>query len=145
MSIPADPQTEYESLNLRREDGVAVVELNRPDSLNAISVTMGRELLSLLTDVAADASVRSVVLTGAGRAFSSGADLKSGGMPVLESGRPDLGWTLREVYNPLVLLVREMPQPVVAAVNGVAAGIGWGTSMEIPFAPALWRRYSASP
>jgi 2-(1,2-epoxy-1,2-dihydrophenyl)acetyl-CoA isomerase len=87
---------------------------------------MAREVLGALQTAAADPTVGAVVLTGAGRAFSAGADLKdiSAGRPVVASGRPDLGWALREIYHPLILTIREMPQPVVAAVNGVAAGIG---------------------
>jgi len=103
---------------------VAIVELARPGALNAISVAMGRELVRALGEIAQDPAIRAVVLTGSGRAFSSGADLKGGGMPLRDSGRPDLGWALREAFNPLVLGLREMPQPVVAAVNGVAAGLG---------------------
>src|SRR5689334_7855336 len=119
-------ETPFETLLTRREGAVAIIELNRPDSLNAITMKLGEELTAALTDIAADRSVRCVVLTGAGRAFSSGADLKSfdEDRPTVASGRPDLGWLLREVYNPLILLMREMPQPIVAAVNGVAAGIG---------------------
>ncbi|HEV2769233.1 MAG TPA: enoyl-CoA hydratase-related protein [Solirubrobacteraceae bacterium] len=109
---------------VRREGAVAIVELARPDALNAISVAMGRDLVGALGEIAQDPGIRAVVLTGSGRAFCSGADLKGGGMPLGDSGRPDLGWALREAYNPLVLALREMPQPVVAAVNGVAAGLG---------------------
>ena len=115
----------YETIALRTDDAVAVVELRRPESLNAVTAEMGRELHAALSAIAGDASVRAVVLTGAGRGFCSGADLKGlAGIPPLPSGKPDLGHLLEEVYNPLVLLMREMPQPLVAAVNGIAAGIG---------------------
>jgi 2-(1,2-epoxy-1,2-dihydrophenyl)acetyl-CoA isomerase len=123
--MTAAPTSPYETIALRTEDAVAVVELQRPESLNALSVQMGRELLQALSEIAEGHSVRAVVITGAGRGFSSGADLKAmGGIPQLPSGRPDLGHILEEVYNPLILLLREMPQPVVAAVNGIAAGVG---------------------
>ncbi|HYF28359.1 MAG TPA: enoyl-CoA hydratase-related protein [Baekduia sp.] len=125
----------YETIAVRVEDRVAVIELSRPDALNAITLEMGRELLAALQGLSADTAVRCVILTGAGRAFSSGADLKSIGpdIPTLPSGKPDLGWALRELYNPIVLLLREMPQPVVAAVNGVAAGIGcsWALACDL--------------
>ncbi len=122
--MASSPQSHLDAVAVRRQDAVAIVELVRPDALNAISVAMGRELVVALGEIARDPGIRAVVLTGSGRAFCSGADLKGGGMPLRDSGRPDLGWALREAFNPLVLGLREMPQPVVAAVNGVAAGLG---------------------
>ena len=106
------------------EGAVALVELHRPETLNAFNMLMAKELGAELRAIAADDEVRAVVLTGAGRGFSSGLDLIDSGLPTLPSGRPDARTALLEVFNPLVLLLREMPQPVVAAVNGVAAGIG---------------------
>jgi 2-(1,2-epoxy-1,2-dihydrophenyl)acetyl-CoA isomerase len=114
----------HDTVTTRRDGAVAIVELNRPETLNAFNATMARELRGVLEGIASDASTRAVVLTGSGRAFSSGFDLFAGGVPTLPSGRPDLRWALEELFNSLVLLLREMPQPVVAAVNGVAAGIG---------------------
>ncbi len=119
------PTSPYETIAVRTDEQVAVVELQRPDSLNAVTAQMGRELHAALSAIAGDDAVRAVVLTGAGRGFCSGADLKGmAEIPLLPSGRPDLGHLLEDVYNPLVLLMREMPQPIVAAVNGIAAGIG---------------------
>ena len=122
--MASSSQSDLDAVAVRRQDAVAIVELARPDALNAISVAMGRELVAALGEIARDPAIRTVVLTGSGRAFCSGADLKGGGMALRDSGRPDLGWALREAFNPLVLGLREMPQPVVAAVNGVAAGLG---------------------
>jgi 2-(1,2-epoxy-1,2-dihydrophenyl)acetyl-CoA isomerase len=108
----------------QRHGAVALVQLNRPSTLNAFDVQMANELHAVLAAIAADSSIRAVVLTGTGRGFSSGFDLMSGGVATLPSGRPDFGRALTEVFNPITLLLREMPQPVVAALNGVAAGIG---------------------
>jgi 2-(1,2-epoxy-1,2-dihydrophenyl)acetyl-CoA isomerase len=111
-----------ETIECRRSDGVAWLVLNRPDALNAWTTQLGRELAQALDDVAADPEVRAVVLTGAGRAFSSGADLREGIQG--PDGKPDVLTPLRAVYNPLILRVRTLPKPVVAAVNGPAVGIG---------------------
>jgi 2-(1,2-epoxy-1,2-dihydrophenyl)acetyl-CoA isomerase len=111
-----------ETIECRRSDGVAWVVLNRPDALNAWTTQLGEELIQALDDVAADPEVRAVVLTGAGRAFSSGADLRAGIQG--PDGKPDVKTPLREIYNPLILRVRTLPKPVVAAVNGPAVGIG---------------------
>lgn len=117
--------TAFETISVSHDDRVATIRFERPDNLNAISMTMGKELHAALETIAAGSDTRAVILTGAGRGFSSGADLKSmEERPLLPSGRPDLGYLLEEVYNPTILLMREMPQPIVAAVNGVAAGIG---------------------
>ncbi len=106
-----------------RADGVATVTLNRPDALNAWTPELGRELLGVLGQLAADPQARAVVITGAGRAFSAGADVKNP-RELTAAGDPDLSTRLREIYNPVVLAVREMRKPVIAAVNGVAAGLG---------------------
>lgn len=113
------------SVLLRRLDaGVLTLTLNRSDALNAFDAELGPALRDALRAAATDDEVRAVLLTGAGRGFSAGADLQSGGAPLREDGKPDLAWVLREVYNPLVLAIRRMDKPVVAAVNGPAAGVG---------------------
>jgi 2-(1,2-epoxy-1,2-dihydrophenyl)acetyl-CoA isomerase len=116
---------ELETVNVRTSDGVATIELNRPEALNAWNAQFGEDLLAALRTAAADADVRAVVLTGAGRAFSSGADLKdvSGGAST-PAGRPDVYKTLTERYHPIIEAIREMPKPVIASVNGPAVGIG---------------------
>jgi 2-(1,2-epoxy-1,2-dihydrophenyl)acetyl-CoA isomerase len=121
----SEPNTELESVNLGIADGVATVELNRPAALNAWNAQLGADLLAALGAVAEDDAVRAVILTGAGRAFSSGADLKdvSGGQLTPE-GRPDVYKTLTERYHPIMHAIRAMPKPVLAAVNGPAVGIG---------------------
>jgi 2-(1,2-epoxy-1,2-dihydrophenyl)acetyl-CoA isomerase len=121
----SEPPTQLETVNVRVADGAATVELNRPQALNAWNGKLGADLLDALQGVAEDEDVRAVILTGAGRAFSSGADLKdfSGGLTTPD-GRPDVYRTLTEIYHPIMHMVREMPKPVLAAVNGPAVGIG---------------------
>jgi 2-(1,2-epoxy-1,2-dihydrophenyl)acetyl-CoA isomerase len=105
-------------------DGVGRITLNRPDSLNAWTAEFGAELRDLIAGPAADDSVRAVLITGAGRGFSSGADLKAGFDPHPDDGAPDVKKELHEVYHPAIAGIRRLPKPVVAAVNGPAVGIG---------------------
>jgi 2-(1,2-epoxy-1,2-dihydrophenyl)acetyl-CoA isomerase len=112
------PDAAHQTIALAIADGVATLTLNRPDSLNALNATMRGELLAAFKTVARDEAVRAVVLTGAGRGFCSGADLRGG------SGEREFRHVLTTEYNPLVTAIRELPKPVIAAVNGVAAGAG---------------------
>jgi 2-(1,2-epoxy-1,2-dihydrophenyl)acetyl-CoA isomerase len=105
------------------DGGVGRLMLNRPDSLNAWTADFGRELKRVIEVDAAEPSVRAVLVTGAGRGFSSGADLKAGFDPA-EDGKPDLRKELHELYHPIIAGVRRLEKPVVAAVNGPAVGIG---------------------
>ena len=109
----------YETVLTEDREGVRVITLNRPDVLNAFDAKLGEELLDALAKADGDAQVRCVVLTGAGRAFCSGADLR-GHTP----GETSLGALLRARYNRIILRLRTTEKPVVAAVNGVAAGAG---------------------
>ena len=113
----------YETIRWEESGGVGRLTLDRPESLNAWTEQFGRELKAAITGEAADPSVRVVLLTGAGRGFSSGADLRAGFEPA-EDGRPDVGSALREIYHPVIVGIRELDKPVIAAVNGPAAGIG---------------------
>jgi 2-(1,2-epoxy-1,2-dihydrophenyl)acetyl-CoA isomerase len=101
-------------------EGVLTLTLNRPDALNSFNVEMKEALLAALKDAARDRSVRVVLLTGAGRAFSAGQDLKER----QQADAADLGTELRVRYNPIVLAMRRMEKPVIGAINGVAAGAG---------------------
>lgn len=123
--MSSEPTKATATVNVSVADGVATIELNRPEALNAWNAQFAGELLAALRYAADEQAVRAVVITGAGRGFSSGADLKdiSGG-DVTDAGRPDVYRTLTERYHPIMLAIREMPKPVVAAVNGPAVGIG---------------------
>jgi 2-(1,2-epoxy-1,2-dihydrophenyl)acetyl-CoA isomerase len=114
----------YETVIWEPAAGVGRITLNRPDSLNAWTEELGRELKQVVTVDAADPAVRAVLITGAGRGFSSGADLKAGFDPHPDDGMPDLRKELHEVYHPIIAGVRLLEKPVIAAVNGPAVGIG---------------------
>jgi 2-(1,2-epoxy-1,2-dihydrophenyl)acetyl-CoA isomerase len=108
---------------LRVAEGTATITLNRPDKLNAFNETMHREFAQALDRIEADATIRAVLLTGAGRGFCAGQDL---GDRMVGAGEapPDLGDTLERTYNPLIRRICRLERPVVCAVNGVAAGAG---------------------
>ncbi|MCP4248191.1 MAG: 2-(1,2-epoxy-1,2-dihydrophenyl)acetyl-CoA isomerase [bacterium] len=116
--------TNYDTITVDAVESVCTITLNRPDSLNAFNETMKAELLDALKKAERDAAVRCLVLTGAGRAFSSGQDLADLKELYAGSEPPDLGEMLRSAYNPLIRKMRGMEKPIVAAVNGVAAGAG---------------------
>jgi 2-(1,2-epoxy-1,2-dihydrophenyl)acetyl-CoA isomerase len=112
----------HETVDLTTDGSAARILLNRPEALNAWNEQFGRDLLDAVTTVAEAAGVRALLITGAGRGFSSGADLKE--QRAGADGVPDLSSRLKEVYHPIITGLREMPKPVVAAVNGPAVGIG---------------------
>jgi 2-(1,2-epoxy-1,2-dihydrophenyl)acetyl-CoA isomerase len=101
------------------QNGVGRITLNRPDVLNSFNMPMAKELQQALDDCANDKMVRSVLLTGAGRAFCAGQDLAAAIAP-----GADIKVIVREQYNPIILKIRNIEKPVVCAVNGVAAGAG---------------------
>jgi 2-(1,2-epoxy-1,2-dihydrophenyl)acetyl-CoA isomerase len=115
-----------------RSDGVATVTLNRPDAMNSLSVELKEALLEALRTVSADPAVRAVVLTGAGRAFCVGQDLREHAA-LLEADDPAPLRTVKEHYNPIALALAELPKPAVAAVNGVAAGAGASLTFACDF------------
>jgi 2-(1,2-epoxy-1,2-dihydrophenyl)acetyl-CoA isomerase len=104
---------------------VATITLNRPEALNSLTVPMKQTLLAAFRRVERDGGVRAVVLTGAGRGFCAGQDLRER----LQPDAAPLGVEVRERYNPLIRAMRAMPKPIVAAVNGVAAGAGASLAM----------------
>jgi 2-(1,2-epoxy-1,2-dihydrophenyl)acetyl-CoA isomerase len=112
----------YEQISWATSEGVGWIRLNRPDKLNAMTSRMSDEILEALATAAGDAAVRCVVITGEGRGFSAGQDLTE----FQERGIEDLDVAahLRLGYNRMITAVTELPKPVVAGVNGVAAGAG---------------------
>ncbi len=114
----------YQQIIVSRENGLTRISLNQPNKLNALSGVMMEELRGALEAAADDPTVRCILLTGEGRAFSAGADLTDGSIQ-FEPGKPiDYSSTLNTRYHPVVQLMREMPKPIVVAVNGIAAGAG---------------------
>ncbi|WP_091836694.1 enoyl-CoA hydratase-related protein [Marininema halotolerans] len=109
---------------LTKEDGVGVITLNRPHLFNAFNTQLNVDLLKAFKDVAKDPEVRAVVLTGAGKAFCSGQDLSDPAAIQVQGDSPSLGDSVRKRYNPLILAMTEMEKPIIAAVNGAAAGAG---------------------
>jgi 2-(1,2-epoxy-1,2-dihydrophenyl)acetyl-CoA isomerase len=114
---------DLETVNLSRRGGELRIELARPEAMNAWNAQLGEDLRAAVELAASDDSVRAVTITGAGRGFSSGADLKAG-FDATPEGHPDVQSALRDRYHPIIVAVRTMPKPVLAAVNGPAVGIG---------------------
>ena len=126
MPLTYEIATAFETVTLWRAGGAAKIELNRPDSLNSWNDQLSTDLWAAFERVRDDDGVRAVVLTGAGRAFCSGADLKGMGDRVLvkEDGTPDLERGLHERYHPVLTGLRRLEKPVLSAVNGPAVGVG---------------------
>jgi 2-(1,2-epoxy-1,2-dihydrophenyl)acetyl-CoA isomerase len=110
----------FETLRYELADGVLIVTMNRPDVLNALDRRSKEELLAAFREAGRDADVRAVILTGAGRGFCAGQDLGEVGA----GEASDLGTEIRERYVPLIMAMRRLEKPIVAAVNGPAAGAG---------------------
>ena len=104
-------------------DGVMTITLNRPEALNALNAAARRDLLTAVNAARKDETVRAVVITGSGRAFCAGADLRGG------SSEREFRRVISTEYNPLIEAIRGLPKPVVAAVNGVAAGAGMSLAL----------------
>ncbi|ASJ55772.1 2-(1,2-epoxy-1,2-dihydrophenyl)acetyl-CoA isomerase [Brevibacillus formosus] len=115
----------YETILFEVSEGVAVVTLNRPDKFNAFTAVMNKEIIDALKQAQKDADVRCIVLTGAGRAFNAGQDLSD----VSGGGDVDYGGFLRDRYNPMILQFQKTEKPIIAAVNGVAAGAGMSVAL----------------
>jgi len=119
---------DYKKIRLSTADGVATITLCDPSTLNAAGLDLADEMAHALRSIAAGiVEARAVVITGEGRGFCSGANLSGGGAAGRQmdvDGKPDAGQALETVYNPLIMLMRDFPLPLVTAVNGAAAGVG---------------------
>ncbi|HEX6865715.1 MAG TPA: enoyl-CoA hydratase-related protein, partial [Caulobacteraceae bacterium] len=119
---------DYKKIRLETADGVATLTLNDPASLNAAGIDLTEEMTHALNSLAAGVvKARALVVTGEGRGFCSGANLSGGGAAGREldvDGKPDAGRALETTYHPLIMAMRDLPMPIVTAVNGPAAGIG---------------------
>jgi 2-(1,2-epoxy-1,2-dihydrophenyl)acetyl-CoA isomerase len=124
----------YNTITVAHDQGLATLTLNAPDKLNAVSRKMIAELKDCWEKLAADASVRAVLLTGAGRGFCAGADLSDPDRDRSETA--DSGSALDKFFNPVIRLMRSVPKPVVAAVNGPAAGVGMSFALAADIAIA---------
>lgn len=114
---------DFKNIILEIEDGVAVLTLDRPDALNSFTVDMHKEVASAMKRVESSGSVRCLLITGAGRAFCAGQDLRDPAVDI--SGEyPDLGESVEKYYNPFIRSIMTLEMPVICAVNGIAAGAG---------------------
>ncbi len=113
----------YQTILFDVAESVATLTLNRPEKLNSFSVEMHEEIRSALASIRADSTVRALLITGAGRGFCAGQDLSARHVPI-DQEMPDVGKSLDTNFNPLIRRLRALEIPVVAAVNGVAAGAG---------------------
>ena len=131
---------QYETVNLYRRGPGATIELNRPERMNAWSQQFSADLFAAIREVTDEEEIRAVVVTGAGRAFSSGADLKEAAEQAGD-GTVDVHKILTERYHPLITGIRRMPKPVIAAVNGPAAGIGLSLALACDLVVAAESAY----
>ncbi len=122
-------RTDFESIKVDVTDGVATLTLNRPERLNSFTEAMHGEVRAALDAIAADRTIRCLILTGSGRGFCAGQDLSDRAVVPSAEG-VDLGASIDNFYKPMLQRLRALPMPTIAAVNGVAAGAG----ANIPFA-----------
>jgi 2-(1,2-epoxy-1,2-dihydrophenyl)acetyl-CoA isomerase len=130
----------FQTLDLKCESGVGTLTLARPGALNAWNEQLAGELRDAVAELAGDASVRAVLITGRGRAFSAGADVREG-FPSAAGGHWDIHTRLVNVHHPVITGIREMPKPVIAAVNGPAAGIGCSLALACDLVVAAESAY----
>ena len=124
MGTATAPATQFETILVNTADHVSTITLNRPDKYNAVNDKLSHELGEALKAAERDADVRVIILTGAGKAFCSGQDLGDLKTKYVPGHVPHLGADLHKRYNPIIARMASMEKPIIAAVNGVAAGAG---------------------
>jgi len=137
---------DYETIIYESQGPVGVVTLNRPQCLNAANQAMGRELKRLFTERLDDLETRVLIVTGAGRGFCSGLDMKESLANVPPGGySPKLAYERQRSFSDIILLMRRIPQPIIAAINGPAAGVGFSLALasDVRYA-AKEARFSAA-
>jgi len=132
--------TQFADIAFDVSNGVARIRFRRPEALNAFTRVMAFEILEALDTCATDDGIRTVVFTGEGRAFSTGADVR-GKRAMTPDGEVDLSANMHQAYNPLILRIRQLPKPVIAAVNGPAAGLGCSLACACDFIVACESAY----
>jgi len=135
----------YECILLEQENDIAVLTFNQPESRNGLTAQLQTEMLSALDHLAQQADVRALILTGAGKAFCSGADLGRLGTEGGASLGQSVARVMDELSNPLILALQNFPVPVVAAVNGAAAGAGMGIALAADIVIAARSAFFLSP
>ena len=131
----------YDNIKLEQDGGVATLTINRPEKLNGLDLKTVEEMISAVQKVRDDGDARALIVTGAGRGFSSGADLSSGGVGGGTSGKPDAGKVLETHYNPLLENMMALNAPIITAVNGPAAGAGCSLALFGDFVIAAESAY----
>ena len=126
-------ETDYTVITCGTADGVHTITMNRPDVLNAFNGPLLSKLTSALKAAEKNPDVRVIVITGSGRAFSSGQDLGDLKAKYVPGHVPELGADLKKRYDPCIKCIRRMAKPVIAAVNGVAAGAGCSLALACDF------------
>lgn len=125
--------TDEKILLTEKKNGVGIITLNRPDKLNSFNDELTFQLQDALKEMEKDKEVKAIIITGAGRGFCAGQDLQSRSIAQEVGQRPSLGDSIRRRYNPIVTKLRRMEKPIIAAVNGVAAGAGASVALACDF------------
>src|SRR5271154_2068936 len=123
--------SEENILLVEQKGAVRIITMNRPDKLNSFNDELTFKLQDALKEAEKDVNTRSVVITGSGRGFCAGQDLQA--RMTSQEGRPSLGDSIRRRYNPIIIRIRRMEKPVIAAINGVAAGAGASLAFACDF------------
>lgn len=132
---------DYDNILLEQDGGVATLTINRPEKLNGLDLKTVSEMLNAVQKVRDDENLRALIITGAGRGFSSGADLSGDGTGGGTSGKPDAGKVLETHYNPLLENMMALNAPIITAVNGPAAGAGCSLALFGDFVIASEEAY----